>query len=59
MSRMLPADRIAYSPITDRPKLSLPGGRMAVWVIVNIEEWSPLEAMPRTVLTPAASLLAI
>jgi hypothetical protein len=51
---MLPADRIAYSPIISRPKLSLPGGRMAVWVIVNIEEWSPLETMPRTVLTPPA-----
>jgi allantoinase len=55
MTRMLPADRIAYSPITDRPRLVLPGGaRMAVWVIVNIEEWSPLETMPRTVLTPPA-----
>ena len=52
---MLPTDRIAYSPITDRPQLSLPdGARMAVWVIVNIEEWNPLETMPRTVLTPPA-----
>jgi peptidoglycan/xylan/chitin deacetylase (PgdA/CDA1 family) len=25
-----------------------------VWVIVNIEEWNPLETMPRTVLTPPA-----
>jgi peptidoglycan/xylan/chitin deacetylase (PgdA/CDA1 family) len=55
MTRMLPADRIAYAPITDRPRLALPGSaRMAVWVIVNIEEWSPLETMPRTVLTPPA-----
>ncbi len=55
MTRMLPKDRIAYSPITERPRLTLPGGaRMAVWVIVNIEEWSPLETMPRTVLTPPA-----
>jgi allantoinase len=55
MTRMLPMDRIAYSPITGRPQLTLPGGaRMAVWVIVNIEEWSPLETMPRTVLTPPA-----
>jgi peptidoglycan/xylan/chitin deacetylase (PgdA/CDA1 family) len=55
MARMLPADRIAYSPIIERPRLTLPGGaRMAVWVIVNIEEWSPLETMPRTVLTPPA-----
>ncbi len=55
MTRMLPGERIAYSPITERPRLSLPGdARMAVWVIVNIEEWSPLETMPRTVLTPPA-----
>ena len=52
---MLPADRIAYSPITGRPRLSLPeGARMVVWVIVNVEEWNPLEPMPRTVLTPPA-----
>ncbi len=55
MPPMLPTDRIAYSPISDRPRLALPGGaRMVVWVIVNIEEWNPLEAMPRTVLTPPA-----
>jgi peptidoglycan/xylan/chitin deacetylase (PgdA/CDA1 family) len=55
MTHMLPTDRIAYSPISDRPRLTLPGdARMAVWVIVNIEEWNPLEAMPRTVLTPPA-----
>jgi peptidoglycan/xylan/chitin deacetylase (PgdA/CDA1 family) len=55
MTRMLPADRIDYSPIIGRPRLTLPdGARMAVWVIINIEEWSPLETMPRTVLTPPA-----
>jgi len=55
MPPMLPTDRIAYSPISDRPRLALPGGAtMVVWVIVNIEEWNPLEAMPRTVLTPPA-----
>jgi len=52
---MLPTERIAYSPIAGREKLSFPGGeRMAVWVIVNIEEWNPQETMPRTVLTPPA-----
>ncbi|MEP9367674.1 polysaccharide deacetylase family protein [Xanthobacter sp. VNH20] len=52
---MLPTERIAFSPISRRPKLTLPGGaRMAVWVIVNIEEWNPRETMPRTVLTPPA-----
>jgi allantoinase len=27
---------------------------MAVWVIVNIEEWDPQQPMPRTVITPPA-----
>ena len=52
---MLPTDRISYSAITERPPLKLPdGARMAVWVIVNVEEWDPRETMPRTVLTPPA-----
>src|SRR6188472_3288677 len=54
-SRMLPTDRIAYSAITERPALKLLGGaRMAIWVIVNVEEWDPKDTMPRTVLTPPA-----
>jgi allantoinase len=53
--RMLPADRFAYSPITERAPLKLPdGARMVVWVIVNIEEWDPTQPMPRTVLPPPA-----
>jgi hypothetical protein len=52
---MLPTERIAYSPIPDRPRLKLPNGaRMAVWVIVNVEEWDAKLTMPRTVLTPPA-----
>jgi peptidoglycan/xylan/chitin deacetylase (PgdA/CDA1 family) len=52
---MKPTERLAYSPISQRPKLALPGGaRLAVWVIVNIEEWDIEQAMPRTVLTPPA-----
>jgi len=51
---MLPHERVAYSPIVNRPRLALPGARLAVWVIVNVEEWNPREAMPRTVLTPPA-----
>ena len=44
-----------YSAITERQPLALPGGaRLAVWVIVNVEEWDPKETMPRTVLTPPA-----
>src|SRR6202167_2994165 len=52
---MLPHDRLAYSPIVDRAPLKLPtGARMAVWVIVNVEEWDAPPPMPRTVLTPPA-----
>ena len=52
---MLPNERLDYSPISQRKKLSLPGGaRLALWVIVNVEEWDINETMPRTVLTPPA-----
>ena len=45
--------RTPYLPIHKRPKLSLPGNaRVAVWTIVNVENWSPAGAMPRTVLPP-------
>lgn len=45
-------DRVPYSAIIDRPKLQLPGGaRMAVWTIVNVENWDSAKAMPRTVLS--------
>ncbi len=45
--------RLPYAPIHKRPRLSLPGGaRVAVWTIVNVENWSPLGAMPRAVLPP-------
>ena len=52
---MKPHERITYSAINARPQLKLPGAaRVAVWVIVNIEEWDINETMPRTVLTPPA-----
>ena len=45
--------RTPYLPIHKRPKLVLPNkARVAVWTIVNVENWSPLAAMPRTVLPP-------
>lgn len=45
--------RTPYLPIHKRPKLALPGNaRVAVWTIVNVENWSPAGAMPRTVLPP-------
>ena len=46
-------DRIPYQAQIDRPKLKLPGGKkLAVWVILNVEEWRIENAMPRTVLSP-------
>jgi peptidoglycan/xylan/chitin deacetylase (PgdA/CDA1 family) len=52
---MLPTERLGFSAIAQRPKLSLPdGARLVVWVIVNVEEWDPTQPMPRTVLTPPA-----
>jgi len=45
--------RLDYQPIHRRPPLKLPGGaRIAVWTIVNAENWQPSGPMPRTVLPP-------
>jgi peptidoglycan/xylan/chitin deacetylase (PgdA/CDA1 family) len=52
---MTPTERLPYSAISERERLVLPdGARLAVWVIVNVEEWDINETMPRTVLTPPA-----
>lgn len=45
--------RVEYQPIHRRPPLELPGGaRVAVWTIVNVENWRPQAPMPRAVLPP-------
>ena len=45
--------RLDYTPIHKRPKLELPNkARVAVWTIVNVENWVPTAAMPRAVLPP-------
>jgi allantoinase len=52
---MLLTERLPYSPIVTRPPLKLPNNkRLAVWVLVSIEEWNQHEQMPRTVNTPPA-----
>jgi peptidoglycan/xylan/chitin deacetylase (PgdA/CDA1 family) len=52
---MRPNERLTYSAISERPRLRLPGGaNLAVWIIVNVEEWDINQTMPRTVLTPPA-----
>jgi peptidoglycan/xylan/chitin deacetylase (PgdA/CDA1 family) len=46
-------DRIPYQALVDRPALRLPNGaRLAVWFILNVEEWRIEKPMPRTVLSP-------
>jgi allantoinase len=46
-------DRVTYEPIHRRAPLQLPGNaRVAVWTIVNVENWSPRSPMPRAVLSP-------
>lgn len=45
--------RAEYNPIIQRQPLKLPGNaRVAVWIIINIEEWVFDEPMPRGVLAP-------
>src|SRR5215216_853296 len=45
--------RVPYEPIHRRRPLRLPGdARVAVWTIVNVENWSPAGPMPRAVLPP-------
>mgnify|MGYP001458778875 CR=1 FL=1 len=56
---MRPRDRIDYSAMADRAPLKLPDGkRVAVWVIVNIENWDVEKPMARTVLpvTPSVAV---
>jgi len=46
-------DRLPYTSIVNRPKLHLPdGARVAVWTIVNVENWMASRPMPRAVLPP-------
>jgi peptidoglycan/xylan/chitin deacetylase (PgdA/CDA1 family) len=50
---MIPAKRLRYSAIVDRPPLMLPDkARVVVWPVVNIEVWDIGRAMPRQVLPP-------
>ena len=52
--------RLDYSPVIDRKPLKLPGnGRVAVWVIVNVEEWDINTPMPRAVLPPPQGVTVI
>jgi peptidoglycan/xylan/chitin deacetylase (PgdA/CDA1 family) len=48
-----PRERLLYSAVVDRPKLVLPNNaRLAVWLIVNVENWEIRRPMPRAILPP-------
>src|SRR4051812_2215303 len=48
----LPRERFPYSPMAGRIRWKLPNdARIAVWTIVNVEDWDIEKAMPRQVLT--------
>lgn len=47
----MPNPRTEYSPIFHRTLLTLPGNaRIAVWPVINVEEWDIHEPMARTIL---------
>jgi len=56
----LPHDRFDYSPIAAREPWTLPkGARIAVWTIVNVEEWDIEKPMPRQYLTAPQGVVTI
>ena len=49
---MNPLERLEFQASIDRPRLALPDGkRVAVFIVVNVENWDIARAMPRQVLT--------
>ena len=50
---MQPRERIAFSPIETRPKLTFPDGvRMVIWPVLALEDWDISRAMARMVIVP-------
>lgn len=50
---MHPRDRLAYSPIENRPPLAFPKGvRLVVWPVLALEEWDMTRPMARMVISP-------
>ncbi len=57
---MNPKDRIQYSAIIDRKKMTPPdGARIIVWPIVNVEDWQIERFMPRQVLPPPTGVTTL
>jgi peptidoglycan/xylan/chitin deacetylase (PgdA/CDA1 family) len=50
---MQPRERLEFSPIVTRPKLTLPEGvRMVIWPVIALEDWDISRAMARMVISP-------
>lgn len=50
---MHPRERLAYSPIENRPPLAFPAGvRLVVWPVLALEEWDMARPMARMVISP-------
>ena len=50
---MHPRERLAFSPIENRPPLRLPDGiRLVVWPVLSLEDWDMARPMARMVITP-------
>jgi allantoinase len=50
---MHPRERLAYSPIENRPPLKFPKGvRLVVWPVLALEEWDMGRPMARMVISP-------
>ncbi len=50
---MRPEERLRYTASIDRPRTALPDGKLvAVWPVVNVENWLIDNPMPRQVLSP-------
>jgi allantoinase len=56
----LPRERFQYSAMPERERLQLPdGARMAVYLIVNIEEWDIQKPVAREYVTPPAGVVTV
>jgi len=50
---MKPSERLAFSPIEQRPPLKLPDGlRLIIWPVFALEHWDISRPMARTVISP-------
>jgi peptidoglycan/xylan/chitin deacetylase (PgdA/CDA1 family) len=56
----LPRERFDFSPIAKRPRWKLPrSARVAVWILMSVEEWDIEKPMPRTLNTGPQGVAAI